>query len=320
MAGYVWSPSGMTDPLVLPSGAAGGCLALAGREQLQVLLWLSAHKLCWDAAACAQALSLPVEECEGCRRFWEEQGLLLPADAASAPAVDSVPAARPPLARPAAVKPQLTEVLAYQRQHPEFGVLAQEASARLGKPIGHGDTATLLYLLDTVGLPMEVILTEIAYCVSIGKANMRYIERLALEWADRDLTTLAAVDEHIHELERCRAAARQVEGLLQLPRPLTAAQAQLAEKWLNRWHFSEAMLQRAAAITAENTGKFAPAYMDRILERWQAEGIDTPEKISADQPKKKKGAAATNPEQSSLDIESFEAETLRYRPAFSKSH
>lgn len=319
MTRYHWAPEGMTQPVVLPAQVTDALLTLASREQLQVLLWLSRHQLCWDEVACSAALGLPVEECEGCRRFWEEQGVLLPAEATAAAPNPATPAAR---ARPAAVKPQVREVLAYQKAHPEFATLVEAASARLGKAIGHGDTATLLYLLDTVGLPMEVILTEIAYAVSIGKANMRYIEKIALDWADRELTTLQAVDDHIHYLERCRKAALRVETLLSLPRALTVAQSQLAEKWLEQWRVAEEMVKKAAAISEEKTGKFNPGYMDKILEQWQADGIDTPEKLTAVATSvaghKRRSAAATNPEESSLDTEGFEAALRQYTPTFKK--
>ena len=311
MANYYWAPAGMTCPVVLPGTVADELLLLATPEQLRVLLWLSRHGLVLDAAACAAAVGLSPEECVGCVQFWVERGVLTAP--AAAPAEPTVTAA--PLARPAAVKPQLREVLSYQRQHPEFSTLIENVSARLGKPIGHSDTATLLYLRDTVGLPAEVILMEVVYAVSIGKPNMRYIEKLALDWADRELTTLEAVDAHIRCEEACRLAGEQVEKWLALPRPLNAAQRQLADKWLHQWHMSEAMVRLADEITREKTGKFSPAYTDRIVERWQAEGIDTPDKVQIFSGKRS-GAAATNPEESGLDLEGFEGQLLQYTPVF----
>lgn len=319
MAAFYWNPRHMTRPLVLPAAVAEDSLQLAGAEQLRVLLWLSRQQLQWDAAACAADLNMPPDECDGCLRFWTEQGILLPASDAGT-ADDTPPAAAAKAAaipRPAAVKPLLQEVLAYQKTHPAFSTLVEAASSRLGKPLSHGDTATLLYLLDTVGLPMEVILTEIAYAVSIGKPHMRYIEKMALDWADKELTTLAAVDEHIRYLERCRRAGTRLETMLSLPRPLTGTQAQTAEKWLEQWQVREEMLQKAADIAREKTGKLNFPYMDRILERWRAEGIDSPDKIPAPvSAPRKKGAAATNPAQSSLDTDGFDQELLRYRPTY----
>lgn len=314
MAEYIWTAAALRGVFALPNTVADDCLSLASAEQLRVLLWFSRHPQ-WDAAACAAQVGLSADECEGCLQFWVGKGILA-TDNTSAPTSETAPV---PQARPAAVKPLLKEVIQYQKQHPEFSTLVEAASARLGKAIGPSDTATLLYLHDTVGLPMEVILMEIAYAVSIGKGNMRYVEKLALDWCDRDIASIAAVDEHIRYLEACRNAGETVEKLLAAPRPLGMAQQQMAEKWLLQWQFSDAMLLKAADITRDKIEKMTPSfysYMDKILERWFTEGIDRPDKIPAPQPAKKKGVAATNPEQSSLHLEDFEKDLLRYRPKF----
>ncbi len=319
MTDYGWNASALRGVFALPNTVADSCLSLANAEQLRVLLWFSRHQPQWDAAACAAQVGLSADECEGCLRFWIDKGIIAPADTATPAATDTVPL---PQARPAAVKPLLKEVIQYQKQHPEFTTLVEAASARLGKAIGHGDTATLLYLHDTVGLPMEVILMEIAYAVSIGKGNMRYVEKIALDWSDRDIASIPAVDEHIRYLEACRQAGETVEKLLAAPRPLGATQQQMAEKWLFQWQFSDAMLLKAADITRDKIAKMTPSfysYMDKILERWFTEGIDRLDKIPAEKPAKKKGAAATNPENSSLHLEEFEKDLLRYRPKFNKS-
>lgn len=315
--GYCWNAAALRGVFALPTAVADDCLSLASAEQLRVLIWFSRHQP-WDAAACAAQVGLSADECEGCLRFWADKGILT-ADNAPVPAADNASA---PQARPVAVKPLLKEVIQYQKQHPEFSTLVEAASARLGKAIGHNDTATLLYLHDTVGLPMEVILMEIAYAVSIGKGNMRYVEKLALDWCDRDIASIAAVDEHIRYLEACRNAGETVEKLLDSPRPLGATQQQMAEKWLLQWQFSHEMLLKAADITREKIEKMTPSfysYMDKILERWFTEGIDRPDKIPAPRPAKKKGAAATNPEESSLHLEEFEKDLLRYTPKFHKT-
>ncbi len=315
---YHWDPAGMTAPLVLSCTVADTGLKLASAEELRVLLWLSRQRMVWDADACATALGMPREECEQCLHIWLERGVLLQPEGAPASQPATATSTPVPAARPAAVKPRVQEVQAYHKKHPHFADFLEHVSAMLGKAIGHGDTATLLYLIDTVGLPENVIIQEIGYAVSIGKPNMRYIEKLALDWADKDLTTFEAVDAHIHKLERWQQAAHRVENLLQLVKPLTVPQSEMADRWLEHWHFSEVMIQKAAAMATEKKGRFAPEYINGILERWHAEGIDTPDKIPSDNPavKKKKGAAATNPEKSGLDTDGFDEQLLRYRPKF----
>lgn len=315
MSQYRWHPDALTHIFLLPAAVADRAMKIATPEQLRVLIWFSRHGQPEEVAACAEALGLTPEACEACLSFWAEQGILAGGQAPTTPPVEPAPAAKTP--RPAAVKPRVQEVLDYQRRHPDFRDFLQAASIALGKAISPADTATLLYLLDTVGLPGNVILLEIGYAVSIGKGNMRYIEKLALNWADEDITTPEAADRRIRELEQHRCAAQRVERLLALDIPLNLSQAAMAHRWIYEWHFSDEMLRRGAAIAAEKTGKFSPAYLHKILERWHVEGVNTPDKIAAPAPTgRKKTAAATNPAESSLDMQEFEESLIRYRPKF----
>lgn len=317
MAEYNWNPRELRDVFVLPAGAVDNLLTLATAEQWRVLLWFSRHRQ-FDPDACSQAVGLSPAACQGCLDFWVQQGVLL-ADDAPAASAPSAPASKTPAARPAAVKPVWQEVLRYQKEHREFTAFLQEVSARLGRPLNHGDNATLLYLITTAGIPSASVLMAVGYAVSVGKASVRYVESLALAWADEDIVTPDQVDAKIRQLQEARVCAEKVEKVLDLARPLNAAQAKTAHKWLTVWCFSDAMLQHAQTITNENCAKFSVAYMDKILERWHAEGITSPDRITA-APKatKKKGVVATNPEESSLDNDGFEQQLLKYRPKFNK--
>ena len=157
----------------------------------------------------------------------------------------------------------------------------------------------------------------VGYAVSVGKVSIRYVEGLVLGWADEEVITPEQVDAKIRQLQQMRLAAERVEQMLKLTRPLNAAQAKMAAKWLNDWHFDQTMLQKAYQLTMDNCTKFSPAYMDKILERWHSEDISKPEAIPTPTVKKK-GVASTNPENSSLDSEAFEEQLLRYRPKFNK--
>ena len=315
MSRYVWSGGDLNNLLVLPATVTER-LTCAGAEQLRVLLWFSRCGQDFDTAACAAALGLSEQECVGCLNFWVEQGVLRAAETVVATTAAPATTESSQTPRAATVKPVWKEVLAYQQEHKEFNAFLQEVSARLGRPLNHGDNATLLYLITTAGIPQASVLMAAAYAVSIGKPSMRYIEGLVLGWADEDVVTPEQVDAKIRELTETRASAEKVEKVLSLPRPLNAAQAKMAHKWLTVWCFSDAMLQHAQTLTLDNCDKFSPAYMDKILERWHAEGIHSSDRIAA--PKvKKKGPASTNPEQSSLDSE-FEQQLLKYRPKFNK--
>ena len=311
MAVYQWAPAGMTEVFILPAAVVDEALRLASVEQLQVLMWFSRNRGQWDAAACAAALGYTPAACESHLRFWLQQGLL---QEAGAPAAAAQPEKR---VRPAAVKPRLEEVVAYQKEHRDFVAFVEEVSARLGKPLSHGDVATLLYLTTTAGIPQQSVVLIACYAVSRGKPSVRYVETVALNWADEDILQPDAVDGRIREMREQQESADRVQTLLGLPAPLNSADAKRAHKWLKDWNFSDEMLKLAKAETEEKAKKFSLAYMDKILESWFIGGIDAPEKVTQARPKKK-GVAATNPEESSLDTEGFEEQLLQYRPKYKK--
>ncbi len=312
MATYHWAPAGMAEVFVLPAAVVDTALKLASAEQVQVLLWFSRHHQQWDAAACGQALGRSAAECESHLQFWVQQGLLCPAEAAASPAAPEKKA------RPAAVKPLLPEVLAYEKEHRDFSLFVEEVSARLGKPLSHGDVATLLYLITTAGIPQSSILLITEYAVSLGKPSIRYIEVTALNWADEEIYRPVDVDARIAKLRTQRKTADHIQALLGIPQRLSDYDAVKVDTWVNMWHFGDEMLRLAYEQTIQAKGKFSAAYMGRILENWYANGLDTPEKVEMKKPRKK-GVATTNPEESSLDMEGFEEQLLQYRPKYKKT-
>ncbi|MBC7959624.1 MAG: DnaD domain protein, partial [Vallitaleaceae bacterium] len=60
----------------------------------------------------------------------------------------------------------------------------------LGKNLNQNDLGTLISFNDWLGLPVEVIEWLIEYCASNDHRNMRYIEKVAIEWADQNIDTL----------------------------------------------------------------------------------------------------------------------------------
>ena len=101
MALYSWNPACMGGVFALPNEVADRLLTVASAEQMRVLLWFSRHGG-WDSSACAAALGLTTDECEGCLRFWAEQGVLVSDGAAPTPVA---PATEP---KSAPVPPRLS--------------------------------------------------------------------------------------------------------------------------------------------------------------------------------------------------------------------
>ncbi len=278
----------MWDTVSLPA-SIGRYLKLATPLQIQVLLWLAAAgRGQADAHSCAAALGGKVraEDCEEALRYWVSEGLLTvlsagtPATPSKTPAAALSPAKA--VVKPAfGVKPQMNEVVARQKSNGEFAYLLDDAACRLGKPLSPGHMETLLYLYDDAGLPAAVILMVIAYAVANGKGNMRYIEKTALNWAERGIDNIAKAVEYLCRLARIERAWDQLSRWLDLAHDPTVTQKEQAEKWLYQWNLSEELVRLAYERCMEKTGKFQSGYMDKVLESWHLEGLDTPEKAAA---------------------------------------
>lgn len=286
MSVYQWNPSAFGKILAIPSVVADEHLKLAGPLQLKVLLWFASQNGAFDLAQCAVACGYPEADCADALRYWVSVGVLCENGVTSVTAPSAPTAPTPPVAptpRPRAVKPQMKEVVATQKRSPEFAYLLDTVSARLGKPLTYGDMETLLYLHDTAALPVEIILMVVEYAAQGEHFSMRYIEKVALDWADKGITTLAAAEEHLCALERGRNALIKVQTVCGLSRPLSTAAStmELAEKWVYTWQVADELLQRAYAICAETKHGFHAKYMDGILRNWQTQGITTAEQLTA---------------------------------------
>lgn len=330
---YQWNPAVLGEVFAVPAAVVDDHIKMAGSAQLKVLLWLLREgRGSFDPERCSAAIGVSPADCSDALQYWFATGLMLPVGetfgappavpspekaAPSTPAPSSAAATRnPPAARPRPVKPSMKEVIARQKESAEFSYLLETASARLGRPISQGDMETLLYLYDTAGLPAEVILMVVEYAVAEGKYHMRFIEKVALDWADRGITTMAAAEQHLCALERRRQAWNTVSALLGLTQSPTIAQSDAAERWVCDWQVNEGLLRLAYERCREATGKFNSSYMDKILEHWRMDGVDTVEKALAEKPGKRKSKKAAK--ETSFDLDEYESMVSEFTPVYKK--
>lgn len=157
----------------------------------------------------------------------------------------------------------------------ELNILVGEAQTALGKVLSNSDIATLLMLKDTCGLPLDVIIMLIQYCISIDKGNMRTIEKIGIGWADEGIDTLGAADEKIRRVKQMNknfSIVSSAFGLKNVGSP-TKKQLEYSEKWVGEWKFSPEMLREAYERCVDSKGTMKFSYIDGILKRWNSNGI-----------------------------------------------
>ena len=206
-------------------------------------------------------------------------------------------------------KPDSLFVAKRAQEDSDIAFLLQEAQVILGKTISNGDSATLLMLHDTDGLPVDVILMLLQYASSIGKGNMRYIEKTGIRWSDEGIDSLELAERKIRQLDQSQKAWSSVQRLLGLERRSpTAKEAQFADRWINEWRFSEDLIREAYERNVDAKGKFSFPYMNSILERWKKEGVETLEQ--AQNEKKPFQEAAGGEQAPSYDLEAYERSSI----------
>ncbi len=183
--------------------------------------------------------------------------------------------------------------------------LMQSADELYGRMTGNNDKATLLLIHDYDGLPVEVIIMLMQYAFSIGKGNMRYIEKMAINWADKEINTLEAAELMIKKLTESNSAAKTVQRIIGADdHSPTEKEKELADTWLNRWQFSPEMIRAAYETCVDTKGKYIPNYTGTILANWYKKGYTTVE-----QTKNEKAPSRQNKKESyaaTYDISEYE--------------
>lgn len=288
---YKIDPNAYGSVFVLPKSLSDELKLTAG-DHLKALVYAFAHageEL--EPAALAAAVGLSEPDAADALKYWAKKGYLADS-AAPAPAQETAPQAAEP---PAPEKPR-KETVPVKPQKPSYETICRrlaedgsvrelfsEAQLKLGRTIGTADQATLLLLYDYYGLPVEVILTICEYArLNKKERSMGYIYTVGVDWSRREIDSIEAAEDELKRLESIDKnwpAFARAAGLT-APAP-NASQKKYLAQWIEDWHFTQEMLALACEETVKNAGKLSFPYIHKILEKWRASGVDTPEKAAA---------------------------------------
>lgn len=307
-------------------------LKLAGAAQIKVLLWLLRH--CAENPSTEEmckALNMKSADATDAMQYWVECGIVLEENAS-----ESAPSAQPqveqtPLPSPAVqastepkelekiviTKPTSEQIMKRAKESAEIRFMFNEAQQKLGRTIGYDSQATLLMIHDSYGLPVEVLLMLIEYCVSIGKSSIGYIAKVAKDWGEREIDTLEKADEQIQGLRRCEGLWKRFCELtgIRTPRP-TASQSAYLRKWNSEYGFGIELIYSAYEEMANHTDRISFQYMNKILQNWYESGYKTAEDIEngkAQRLMQKQGKskpAASQGYEASYDIDEYDRRSM----------
>ena len=170
------------------------------------------------------------------------------------------------------IRPDYTPAeLAQYLKHEDVQKLFQSAQKKLGKFLSHQDMSMLFGFHDWLGLPLDVIDLLLSYCTANGHKGMRYIEKVALGWAEEGVDTVEKAVEYI-ELRKTgfRTILKAFGQGNRLPVP---AEETYMKKWLKEYHLPIDVVKLACERTVLQTGKAAFPYADSILRQWKDPGV-----------------------------------------------
>lgn len=284
---YQINPASYQSVFAVPADVVDKHLRFAGAAQLKILLW--ALRSCpggFDADTAAQALKLSRMDVVDAAQYWIEMGILQQTGGESSaaqsspyavsPAVETPPAAEKVNLPLAPAKPLSEDIARRAQESPEIAFLFRQAQKKLGRTIGYDTQAKLLMMHDQYGLPVEVVLMIVEYCVSRGKGNISYIEKMAMNWADRDIDTIESAEREIDYLNRTNTVWSSLRSLTGYGNPYpTTQQQQFLNEWTQSFGFDVNMIYFAYEKTIDKIGKPSFAYMNKMLAGWSQDGLRT---------------------------------------------
>ncbi|SDG55825.1 DnaD domain protein [Marvinbryantia formatexigens] len=210
--------------------------------------------------------------------------------------------------------------LAEQEDIQQLMYIAQQY---LGKKLSSTEVTNILYFYDGLHFSVDLIEYLIEYCVSKGKRSISYIRAVALEWASKQISTVAEAKKDTSLYSRDYYAVLNAFGIKD--RGPAQAEAEMMARWFTQYHFSLEVVLEACRRTINRTHAPNFQYADKILESWKNAGVTrlsdiaaldrpAPAAASAPKPQKNRRTAAANKfnnfPQRDYDFEKLEQQLL----------
>lgn len=152
----------------------------------------------------------------------------------------------------------------------------------LGKMFNQSETAIFVGMLDHLGFTGEYILLLCTHAVQIDKRSVRYIERLALDMFDKNITSYSELESELRHIEEKASLESYVRKLLGMGRRvLITKEKEIIGAWNDKYCVSRDMIKEAYDITVTKTKEANINYMNAVLENWYAAGYKTVDDVRA---------------------------------------
>lgn len=169
------------------------------------------------------------------------------------------------------------EINLYMQDSTDVTNLFKIAEEYLGRLLTSTDQKILYSFYDWLHMPFDLIEFLIEYCASSNHTAIHYIEKVAISWADADITTVAKAKEKVALDKRY---FRILSALGSSKSSLTAAEKKCIDRWLIEYNFSVEIILEACKRAVMQTNNPSLNYVDSILASWHSAKVKNLDDIS----------------------------------------
>ena len=185
------------------------------------------------------------------------------------------------------------ELVARREADAGFSSVVQTAEQLYGRKLTAPEMKKLLGMQDHLGLPPEVLMQLLTYVFDEYRAKngpgrapgIRFIESEACRWADDEVLTLELCERYIARGRARRSLEGKIRSLLQITdHAPTKTERGYIESWIDM-KVDLDVLYEAYDRTVTNTNRLSWSYMDKILKKWNEQGLTTLEAVASRDPR-----------------------------------
>ena len=163
------------------------------------------------------------------------------------------------------------------RKNPEISELFFIIEAYLKHPLSSTDTNTVLYWYDELSFTADLIDYLVEYCISKGHSSFRYMDKVALGWAENNITTVEQAKENAVLHSQIYYSVMKALGIS--GRNLVDSEMEYIRKWTKDYAFDNSIILDACKRTITATHQPSFEYTDSILTNWKKNNVHTMEDI-----------------------------------------
>lgn len=143
----------------------------------------------------------------------------------------------------------------------------------LGHPLNNTEIQTILYWLDKLGFSQDLIEYLIEQCIAKNHLSIRYMDKIAMSWAEAGIRTLTAARQKAGTYNSTVYAVQKAFGISN--RSLAGAEIEYVKKWSDDFGFSDEIISLACQKTIRSIHQISFEYADTILESWKQQNAHT---------------------------------------------